>query len=445
MSRKRLLLISCAMLVLVTMLVGACATPKPTATPAPTVTATATTTVTASPAPAPTVTTTATTTVTASPPAPVTITATPKPTKFIKVGHSVYLTGAAAVSGIPVNRGLQLQVDELNERGGFWIGDQNYKWQLVVEDNAYNTDLSVKVANKLIYQDKVKYFIQNASVLGLAVAPVVQQAGDVFYLVFGDIWDYMNPKYPLTFMWNRIPPEKILTYLYKELVKVNPNVKSVASLMPDTDTGYIGGRGVKAGAEAAGITLLAQEFFNIETSDFYPVLTRLIAKKPDVIDLSYTQLSHQTQIIKQARELGYKGTFVLFSADSAKLVQAAGAAAVEGAYNWFTLAEPVTDYQKWFYNQNVTKYGEWNQIGIMSAPMPIMLQTAMEKAQSIEPKDVAKVLEDGMVFEGPYGPLKHVGKKTYGVNHVSQGPLPVAIVKGGVNKHAFFIPPPEDF
>jgi len=58
-----------------------------------------------------------------------------------------------------------------------------------------------------------------------------------------------------------------------------------------------------------GIEDLDSAYYITGTQDFYPILTRLLAKEPDVIDYSGSSPGNVSLLTKQACELGFKGQF----------------------------------------------------------------------------------------------------------------------------------------
>ena len=92
-----------------------------------------------------------------------------------------------------------------------------------------------------------------------------------------------------------------------------------------------------------GFTNGSSEFFKRGALDFYPVATRLVGDKPDLIDLGGTIGRDQGLAVKALRELGYKGFILLGYADAKSFVDIAGPDAAEGTLMFDTLAEPQND------------------------------------------------------------------------------------------------------
>src|SRR5438093_1442266 len=51
----------------------------------------------------------------------------------------------------------------------------------------------------------------------------------------------------------------------------------------------------------------ADEYYERGTKDFYPILTKMLATQPDMLDVAAAPAGEAGLILKQARELGFKG------------------------------------------------------------------------------------------------------------------------------------------
>jgi branched-chain amino acid transport system substrate-binding protein len=105
--------------------------------------------------------------------------------------------------------------------------------------------------------------------------------------------------------------------------------------------------------------VLAGELYERSTKDFAPLLTKVIALKPDVMDLGASSPATAGLIVRQAREAGFKGRFVQTGgAGWLEVVATAGKEAAEGMVNilYANHADPgyqrlVADYKKQYSGQ----------------------------------------------------------------------------------------------
>jgi len=69
----------------------------------------------------------------------------------IKIGVAEALTGNAAQYGLPIRKGFELAVGEINGAGGV----NGRKIELIIEDEQGKKEEAINVFRKLIFQDKV--------------------------------------------------------------------------------------------------------------------------------------------------------------------------------------------------------------------------------------------------------------------------------------------------
>ena len=183
-------------------------------------------------------------------------------------------------------------------------------------------------------------------------------------------------------------------------------------MMPQASGGL---ESAKIGASYHKVKIIAEEFFERGTKDFTSLLTRILAKKPDLIETGQTDPTSAALICKQVREQGYEGVLLLRGANPAQLVEIAGAHA-EKAYMYLGgPIKPENDYQKRVYEAYDKKWGEasWDGVIWIAYGAVPSLTKAIVAAQSFEPEAIAKKLET-IEFETPTGKLSFGGSKLYG-------------------------------
>ncbi len=94
--------------------------------------------------------------------------------EFIKIGVITPLTGDAAIFGDYTKKGLDLAVEEINNKGGI----DGQKIKLIYEDDQLDSQKSVNAVNKLINIDKVDAVIYSSgSGPTLAGLPILEKQG----------------------------------------------------------------------------------------------------------------------------------------------------------------------------------------------------------------------------------------------------------------------------
>ncbi len=95
-----------------------------------------------------------------------------KEEKEIKIGAILPLTGDAAQYGQSAKKGMELAVNEINERGGI----DNKKIKLIIEDRQGQVKDGVAAFRKLITVEKVPIIIgELLSSITLAIAPLANE------------------------------------------------------------------------------------------------------------------------------------------------------------------------------------------------------------------------------------------------------------------------------
>lgn len=328
------------------------------------------------------------------------------------------LSGPAAPWGIPLVRGLELAADEINSGGGFIVNGKTYEWNIKAYDHKYVPSEAVKAANMAIYSDKAKFMSIMGGSATLACLPLLKD-NNILALNFDTGGKKVtNPDNPLIFRYNASVESMYLSVLPYLVQK--EGIRTMVSINPDDQVGQEGLANAKMGADLAKIKIIASEFVERGSKDYSSVLTRVIALKPDMIESGQTDPTGSALILKQARELGYKGVIMLSWGASTDQVMEIAGPYVEKAY--MNLAGPNTpqnDYQKRVYSAYGKIWGEknFNNVAWVSYGLLPALTKAIVTAQSFEPKAVASELER-IEWETPTGTLSFGGTKIFGVKRM---------------------------
>lgn len=326
-----------------------------------------------------------------------------------------YLTGPAAPWGIKNFRSITLGAWKVNEEGGFKVKGTTYKWNPITYDTKYIPAEAVKAANKAIYSDKVKYMAVGGGANAVACLPLLKENKMLSLNFAGGGKMLTNPKNPLAFRYN-----PAIEGMYAALVPYfmkNAGMKTMAVINPDDATGRSGLDAARLVAGMNSVKIVAEEFFERGSKEFTPLLTRVIAKKPDMIETSYTDPTSAALMCKQARELGYKGIFMLsWGPDPEQVLKIAGPHA-EGAYMVLAgLLELQTPEQKAVFNKFSAKWpaDEWDPMILLHLDLIPCLTKAIVETQSFDSFILAKHLEN-MKWDSPMGILRFGGYKIFGI------------------------------
>jgi branched-chain amino acid transport system substrate-binding protein len=359
----------------------------------------------------------------------------------IKFGISTPLSGPAAPWGIPHKSATELIFDEINGQGGLDVGGKKYRLEVVAYDHKYVIAEGVATVNRLVAKDGVKYI----SVLGGAVVKAneetVNEAGVMnFPLAYAE--GLVSPKNPLTFHSFPSPPET--STFWNWIKEHHPTIKRVATISPNDDTGWWSIKVETAFIEKLGYQVVSKEFFERTVTDFNPVLLRVLAQKPDIISVQASPAGSVGLIVKQARELGFKGRFVhLGQVDTSVVAGIAGKPNVEGTWVHGYVQMPLPEKVKSWQARYTKKSGEWNATSIDFANPAFAFVAAVKKAQSLEPKKIAEALHL-IEFDNLWGKAHFGGKDYYGIANQIIYPMPFSEVKDGVANLVVQLSPPHN-
>lgn len=224
-----------------------------------------------------------------------------------KIGFTGPLSGGQAQYGKNVLDGMTLAAEEINAKGGITVAGKKYKIEIVSLDDQYKPDLTAQNARRMNSLDKVP--VINNPTAGGCFAMMNFNEKDGFLIVAGTT----DPG--------------IVTKGNKLVVRTASNTRLYVRAFLDKAVEL----GVKKMACLPGVTEYSKTWMELfkeewakrkgvitdvtpadysKETDFYTHLTKLIAGKPDGI-LLIGPSEPCGLIVKQARELGFKGKFVM--------------------------------------------------------------------------------------------------------------------------------------
>ena len=176
------------------------------------------------------------------------------------------------------------------------------------------------------------------------------------------------------------------------------------------------------------------DYFEGGTKDFDPFLLRALAKKPDMFFNTASPGATWGLIMKQARNLGFKGFF--FESHPPAVtedMEIAGKEAIQGliGFGYPTSGKLAPKGLKMFRSKYTEKYGQWSNDSLVPALPLCAVFSAFEQANSLNSDKVVRVLESGRKWKTPFGVTGiFAGAKTYGYPHQWFAPEYVLQVKG---------------
>ena len=232
--------------------------------------------------------------------------------EVVKIGYSGPLSGGAALYGKNVLDGMQMAAAEINA-AGFEVGGKKYRIEIVSLDDRYNPSETAINVQRLVQEHKTPVVLVPHSGGSFAVQTTNEQQ-KVLLLSYTSVPQVTARGNKLTL---RIPPEftsYIDPFVRHAMTKYG---KNVAIANADHDYAKAWTAAFKPAWEAAGGKVVAENPMSYNrATDFYSGVSRVLAAKPDVLFVGGA--SEPTGlVVKQARELGFKGGFVII--DQAKM------------------------------------------------------------------------------------------------------------------------------
>jgi branched-chain amino acid transport system substrate-binding protein len=309
--------------------------------------------------------------------------------KDIKVGANLELTGGIATFGQSTANGIKLAFKEINAAGGV-LGKQ---LTLIAADNKSEPSESTNAMTKLITQDKAVAVLGAVASSNTLAASQVAHDNKVPFISTSST----NPKVT-------VDGGKVKDFAYRicfidpfqGTVMANFASKSLnaktAAIYIDNSSDY--SKGLAQFFEESfvknGGKIVAKEAFLQKDQDFKATLTKIKATNPDVIFVPgyYEEVG---KIVKQSRELGI--TVPLLGGDgwdSPKLVEIAGAAALNNGYfsNHYSPEDKDPRVVK-FVEAYKKEYGQVpDALAALGYDAALMLVDSIKRANSADPAKI---------------------------------------------------------
>ncbi|SAK94655.1 branched chain amino acid ABC transporter periplasmic ligand-binding protein [Caballeronia temeraria] len=354
--------------------------------------------------------------------------------EIVKLGLSVPLSGSAAVWGRGGEWACNKAATEIRDAGGVKVKNKVYNFECIAYDSKFNAADGAKVAQTLLNRDGVKFI---DGVIGTAPSEAMQSLSErQGVLLFTGAWGakYKGPKYPLTFTQINTPHEMLPT-LIKYVTGTHPNAKTIVLLNANDATGRETEAISRPLWERAGVKVLASDFSERGTTEFQPIATRIAALKPDIVDLGTLPPADAGRVFSELKVLGFTGVKVLEAGTGADGLKATGGASIEAVYMGAAIpfdGPAVSAHQRKLNDEARAYLGEsLNAPEVSFYDATYAIKAAMEQAQSIDPKEVARVMP-AVKFKTFYGgETGFGGKGIYGSDQQMALPVIVTQVENG--------------
>jgi len=352
----------------------------------------------------------------------------------VKVGAMGPMSGGAAQWGLAMAGAAELAAAEVNAEGGIAIGGKKCKVVIVPYDSKYTADGAAAGSNALASQGIKVIIGPVGSPEATGIKPVAarneQLAWNAAYAK-----NALEPKFPL--MFHIAPgPGTWSDAMVKHALQSFPAIKSVALVAPN-DQGGTDIASVDAVAYRNNGVTATEEYYQRGTTNFAPIITRLLANNPDAVDTASSPPGDAGVIVKQLRLAGFKGPIGRMGGPGTEeILRVCGGIDVLRDFYWFeTVAETekVRDIDN-LYRKLVGKEPPGGTALWGNLPAARLTMKAIANAGTAEDASkVAAELRKLAVDDPNMGKGVWSGQKQYGINQELFFAFGVGIIKDGKN------------
>lgn len=212
------------------------------------------------------------------------------------------ITGLNQTLGIETQRGTEMAIDEINAAGGFEVDGKTYKLRSKFTDVQSDPGVAASTAQKVVSSGTKFIMGATSSTLAGPIASAVLRAnGKVLMMAPATTLDsFVGKDAPI---FRTLPGDQLTADQYIPVLKREfPNVKTIASLMPNDPIGQsildIYGKAF----DSVGIKTASQAKFAADESNFAPIIQR---SSPDAQALFIGYVDTQVaSIIRGSLEAG---------------------------------------------------------------------------------------------------------------------------------------------
>ncbi|MFQ5567287.1 MAG: ABC transporter substrate-binding protein [Paracoccaceae bacterium] len=359
--------------------------------------------------------------------------------KVIKIGFLAPLTGPVAAWGKPGLDGCEIWAEWVNAAGGIKLADGNYTVEFVGYDNEYDPAKARTGATKLIREDGVSFVMMLGGDTWPGAQPVADKTGMLFSTLLPSD---LAPDTTTLLAPTEVHPIYNVTGV-EWLAETKPDLKTAVMCAQDDALGLPSVATYLAAFEAAGIEMQDEPLlFDPATTDFAPVVTKLMSTSPDIISLDTCYADYVHPICEQLFQQGYKGQIISCTADFyQQIIAKTSAEFMEGFIFQFpdfddpALNADFINFQNpnGFYAEYAKRYGaeEWSAVSWEYASIMDLWKAAAEKAGSAEPAAVLAAMKQGGKGLHAFGEASWWGKDLFGIDNALVGNWPVVVIEGG--------------
>ncbi len=348
----------------------------------------------------------------------------------LKIGAVGTLSGGGTEWGLALQRGVTVAFDEINAAGGVKAGGKAYTLKMIMYDDAYTAQGGTTAATRLVNVDNVKFIlgpIGSPAALGLVA---VTNPAKVIALSNGYSPKILTPESKYSFRM-QIPTDYFAPSVAGWLRKTYPKMTKIGIISPNDAVGQTLAPLHVQAYNQHKFDVVFDEKYDRGLKDFGPLLTRMMARGAELLELDGNAPGEAGLMVKQGRQLGFKGVIIQTGGPGMEeIIRVAGSFA-EGflSYDLFDPTDPaVQGYVKGY----KAKYeGPIPGLSVVWYNAARILHEAFKKANSVDVDKVRDALENLEGTPTIFGPVRWTGKERYGINHQLLHSFLISEIKDG--------------
>ena len=302
---------------------------------------------------------------------------------------------------------------DYNKRGGIMIDGKKKLIQVIKGDMEFKPDVTKKVAERMILEEKVNVLWGTA---GTPNAKVMNEVANKYKVIAvdtaaltDDLYEGANfTRYSFMTCWSSGQIGRAMAYYYGQIRKKE---KKFYILCQDSTFGHIFADGFKAGLKEyyPGAQIVGEDYHKLFLADFAPYMTKIKASGAEVI---YTGdfIPDAANLVKQARQLGVNIPIAHIYVEDPPSLTEIGVEGSKGLVqvSWYGFEESIfknpafikyyknwnNAWKKWKAPYNTANYE--HPLGSLGSyiEQTYWLLSVVERAASADPEKIIKVWED---------------------------------------------------
>ena len=311
----------------------------------------------------------------------------------IKVGAILILSGNSATTGQSVRDGLQLAVDEVNQRGGV----NGSRIELIIEDGKSDAKAAVDAFNRIETSRAPLFYVSLSSTMCLAVAPLADEKHVVLFGISTATRDVTRGREWVYRYWPL--GQTYIPTLMRTLQDLK--AKKIGMLYQNDEFGKEQQQLLSKEFESAGGSV-SSELIEMTDTDFRSKITLL--KDREAIYVACTG-NILLGMLRQLKEAGYRGQ--ILAAGFAYQASLFSLPEAEGIY----LTAPIIYNPNYLYAKDLTNKFSNRYKKALDASAAVgydllKLITSLLEEQQVSRQGLKDLLEAGFDYPGVFGQLK---------------------------------------